>query len=203
MSDDRQERPGFLKQKPIDYPEIPCKIKTPKGKDRLETGIEWLDKVANNRRLYQDLQRYREERWHELVDAFEANPDFYNAYQWLQHHPLFYWFMPGRDGEVRVHERWLIDERGLADSGLEITAHRVDPVTGAVSNDPMRNTRVEFWYEVCITKWGQPGTERVHDYKRDGGARSYEEAIVQAAKHIHRKYGNGRSKFDKSREPKP
>lgn len=197
MEDTRKERPGFLKQKKIVYPEIPAKIPRVKKKDRWKSGSKIMDKIANDRRLHERLQEYREENWANTVKAFEANPSFYNAYMWLQYHPLFYWFGHGRHETVQVHEKYLIDDRGLSDCGLEFSVQRVDPETEAVSDDPARNTAVRFWYEVCITKWGTGRDERVHDWPRDGGAPTYEEAVIQAAKKIHAKYGNGRHKFDK------
>lgn len=202
MSDERHERPGYLPKKKIHWPEIPCKQGKIKKKERWNSGT-FLDDIANDRRLYEDLQRYREEKWHELVDAFEANPTFFNSYQWLQHHPLFYWFatpIPASEVKDQIHEKWLVDDRGMTDQGLDFMVVRVDPETGYTSDDPALNTQVEFWYEVCFTKWGEGRDQRVHDYKRDGGARTYEEAVVKAAKTIHAKYGNDRRKFDKSRE---
>ena len=201
MSDERHERPGYLPKKKIHYPEIPAKQKKVKKKERWNSGT-FLDDIANDRRLYEDLQRYREEKWHELVDAFEANPTFYNAYQWLQHHPLFYWFAHGKHETPQVHEKYLIDDRGMDDNALDFMVVRVDPETGYASDDPALNTRVEFWYEVCITQWGEGRDQRVHDWKRDGGAATYEDAVVKAAKAIHAKYGNDRRKFDRSRMPK-
>lgn len=197
MEDTRRERPGFLKKKPMDYPEIPCKLPKVRKKDRETTGSKIMDKIGNDRRLYEDLQGYRESNWHETCEAFEANPSFYNAYMWLQYHPLFYWFGHGKHETPQVHEKYLIDDRGMTDNGVEFAVHRVDPVTEAVSDDRARNTAVRFWYEICITQWGKGRDDRVHDWKRDSGAPTYEEAVIQAAKAIHAKYGNGRSKFDK------
>lgn len=206
MGSKRTERPGYLKRKDIDLLDVPWKISK---KDSRAKGD--LDKIIHpetpegevsqdKRFLFRDIGRNRESEWWETCRAFEANPEFYNAYLYLSQHPVFWWFPTparGKPGREVFHERNLIDDRGMFE-GMEFTVHRVDPETGSVSEDPMRNTRVEIWYEVCMTRLPPQDTSiRVHVWQMDGGAPTYEEAVIKAAKQIHKKYGNDRRVLDK------
>jgi hypothetical protein len=76
---------------------------------------------------------------------------------------------------------------------------KVNPETGSVSEDPTKNTKLEFWAEVFIAgSWGADCTN-VHDYLCDTGGDTYEQAIVNVAKKIYERHGNDRAALDKER----
>jgi hypothetical protein len=190
MSDQRRERPGYLTSKPIEWPEIPWKV--PK-KDWDQQGF--LARQGEKRDFYKHIAETRREEWSDLVTRFEANPTFYNAWHYLNGHPVFWDFFHKDDqGNKVIHEKWLVTNRGMKEvNGLEIEVVRYDPKTKALSDDPARNTKLGFWYEFSMTQWNSDA--HVHAYTMDGGADTYEEAVVKAAKHLHRKYGNDRRKL--------
>lgn len=197
MTDHRIERKGFLPQKGIRMPEVPWRIPKKIRKERSEEGPEFLKGFRRDARTYKDIQDSRASHWAELVERFEANPDFYNAYHWLNHHPLFWTFHQG-DGRLPVvHEKHLVNHFGMPEA-LDIDVVRFDPETMAVSDDPARNTELRVTWELdAIGTLGE--TIRTHVYKLDGGAPTYEEAVIRAAKKIHKKYGNDRQIFDEEK----
>jgi hypothetical protein len=199
-----------LKSKPIELPDIPWKMTRGEKKRHRELGKQIGSPFVRTVRLHHRLQEYRESAWFETVHAFEANPgDFYNAWHYLNNHPVFWTFGEPRDGTVpEVHERNLQHEYGmLFGNGIEVTVHRVDPKTRSVSDDPARNTRTEVWYELSLTHWPthEHYPHRIHDYEGDGGAKTYEKAIVKAARKVHELYGNDRRILDAqlNKEPEP
>jgi hypothetical protein len=180
-----------MKSKPIDLPEIPHKISKKAGKHLRQ----WSE--MEGRHLYRDLQQMRAEEWRRRVLAFEANPDFYNAWHYLHHHPLFWTFGGLAEDGPYIHERYLHAEHGFPEC-LSICPVKVNPATGEISPDPSLNTRLEIWYELSFTTWGARYSDpRVHVYEADGGAATYEEAVIKAAKWVHKRYGNDRQEFDK------
>lgn len=197
-----------LKAKPIELPDIPCGM-TGKEKKRhrklgKQFGMTWRD----SSQLYRDLQGYREDAWRETVRAFEANPgSFSNAWHYLNNHPVFWTFGDVRDGKhPEVRERNLQHEYGMTfGCGIEVTVNRVDPKTRRISDDPALNTRTEVWYEVALTHWPTDPHYpiRIHDYECDGGAKTYEKAIVKAARKIHQRYGNDRQILDAEPNKEP
>lgn len=136
--------------------------------------------------MYPVLQRARERSWGELVSAYEFEPeDFYNAYHWVNAHPIFYrWRLPAAYGdldedglpvlvqpEIVYHERHLEHDEGV--SQLDIGVLKVDPATGRVEMrtatdgedegkeipDELRNTKTEIWYEVGPWLWPRDAPE--------------------------------------------
>lgn len=183
-----------LRKKAIEWgPDIPCN--EPK---RHQSFSLMLDVFPN---LYERLQEDREGDWWKTVKAFEANPNsVYNAYYYIANHPMFYYWHVWRnhveEGVAAVHERHLIHDQGW--ESVHIDPHMIDPNTGKISDDEHLNTKVEWWYEYGPTLYqhmdgDSPGI-RGHDWKRDGGADTYDEAIIKVAKSIHRYYGNDRVK---------
>lgn len=191
MSDHRRERPGSLKPKGVDFPNIRTHV-TKAETRRSNKGLPPF--LRGNVHLYARLQEYREDRWLKLVSAYEANPrEFYNAYRWLNEHPVFYTFPYRMGQDLPQHERYLQDDRGMYE-GIEFTVVRVDPKTEAISEDQALNTEVRFWYEICLGQFNSPF--RLHDTDLDNGAKTYEKAVVKAARAVHKRYGNDRKKLE-------
>lgn len=155
----------------------------------------------SSRDLYADLQGYRAEEWAATVKAFEENPDdVYNAWQYLNRHPLFWYLAGRRDKPVEAHEKYLQAEHGVRE-GLETCVVKVNPETRSIDEDETKNTKIEFWYELCFTSWpGQWDDVRTHAYTLDGGGDTYEACVIKAAKQIHEVYGNDRRLFDEIRK---
>jgi hypothetical protein len=143
------------------------------------------------RELYRTLQSTREDRWRSRVLAYEEDfDDFLCAWTWLNEHPLFYRF------HREFHERGLNDERGILDGGVEVIPTKVNPVTGRCSEDQTKNTKLEFWAEVFMCSMVPDETIRLHDYERDTGGDTYQEAIVKVAREIYAHHGNDRARLE-------
>jgi hypothetical protein len=197
-----------LKAKPIELPDIPWRMTRGEKKRHRKLSDQLGVSFKDSSQLYRDLRGYRTQEWADTVHVFEANPrSFYNAWHYLNNHPVFWTFGEPRDGEIpEVHERNLQHEHGMTfGNGLEVTVHRVDPKTDSTSEDPARNTRTEVWYELSLTHWPTHPhyPHHIHDYEGDGGAKTYEKAIVKAARRVHELYGNDRRILDAQLEDKP
>lgn len=186
-----------LKAKTWDLPVFPAK--TPKRKSDPEMK-KAFGKLTKN--LYERIQEHREDEWRKRILAFEANPDsVYNAYWYVALHPMFYYFKPWKftkkDKIPPVHERHLVNEQGW--DCVHISPQMVNPADMRISNDEHLNTQVDFWYEFGPTLWGNNYGEgiRGHDHTCDGGAPTYDEAIIKVAKAIHKTYGNDRKQVVK------
>jgi hypothetical protein len=189
-----------LEHKQIDLPSIPWKMDKDEKRWHRKFNEEYLG-APKPTLLHLQLQEAREDAWRATVLAFEANPgDFYNAWKYLANHPVFWTFGPLRDGKPPlVHERTLQHEYGMTfEPGIEISVHRVDPKTGRASDDDALNTRTGVWWELSLTHWPTHANYpvRIHDYAGDGGAKTYEKAVVKAAKRVHDLYGNDRRILD-------
>lgn len=168
-------------KKPIVFPEVDCS-----GEPKGFTGESWPT-------LYQDLQEARQQMWTERAVAYEANQDdFYAAWMWLHHHPIFWYF-----GSAHRHERALCADRGV-DEGLEFRPAMVDPETRRVEDEPERNTHLEIWVEVFPSSMGDDGRDgRLHDYVCDTGGDTYEAAVIDVAKEIYERHGHDRTVLHK------
>jgi hypothetical protein len=93
----------------------------------------------------------------------------------------------------REHVRNLDHGYGFSSGAIEIDPHLVNPDDGRVSEDPRLNTRLEFWYETGEWTWSDPESH-VHAYRLDGGAPTYEQAVIDLARKVHRYYGNDRAR---------
>jgi hypothetical protein len=172
-------------KKPITWPEVPCD-----GESMSRMTREMFDKRGG---LYPVVQENREDRWRTLVLAYEANPDFYNAWRWINEHPLFYRF------NREIHERGLMENRAVVDGGMggiEIIPVMVNPADDTHSQDPRLNTKLAFWVEVFPRAWEIEPAKSLHAYEQDTGGDTYEEAIVNVAAGIYEYYGNDRARLD-------
>lgn len=185
-----------MKHKDWKLPELPSK--TPKKKrDKNEKQLDKLFGKRLSRQLYERLQEDREDSWRSHLLAFEANPNsVYNAYWYVALHPMFYYFRAWKtdDGVPVVHERHLVSDQGW--ECVHISPQMVNPKDMRISDDKHLNTRIDWWYEFGPTLWGDNYGDgiRGHDHKCDGGAPTYDEAIIKVAKAIHKAYGNDRRK---------
>lgn len=190
-----------MKKKIIDLPVIPAKLTEEERQKMHSRSLDKLLGKKNMKERYARIQDARESEWYEIVERFETNQSLYNAYRYIQYHPVFWRFQGIGDWEL-FHERCLYIEGGIRE-GIEFTVVRVDPATQSISLDPALNTQVQIWFEFSIAhQWLQDGM-RLHDYKLDGGASSYEQALIKAAKRLHRRYGNDRRQlrqYDKADE---
>ncbi len=141
--------------------------------------------------LYEDLATGRRERWEFICRGYEQNPDdFYNAWMWVHHHPIFWYFAPRRR-----HESTLCWERGT-DEGLEFRVVKTDPETKRIEDDEERNTLTQVWVEVFPSSLKDDGRDgRLHDYLCDTGGDTYEEAVIEVAREIYGRHGNDRVKL--------
>jgi hypothetical protein len=195
-----------LPHKDYELPQVPCHTTQQAAKDHAQlldqlsgTFAVTEDETADvARNLYGRMQKYRLERWAQLVAAYEADPrDVYACWNWLNEHPLFWQHakkpMPGLPA---VHESTLITDQGMIE-GFEFRPVKVDPETHRISSDDTKNTATEIWYEVFPSHWPSAyRTCRFHDYRLDGGAPTYEQAIITAARTLWDTYGNDRRTFD-------
>jgi hypothetical protein len=170
--------------KPIAWTEIPCE-------GSASSLVLEEDGPLSAKHLYATLQSGREDRWRSLVLAYEENPgDFYGAWQWLNEHPIFY------RCHREFHERDLEDDRGILSGSIEVIPVKVNPETGTRSEDDTRNTQLQFWVEVFPRSVKPECSIGLHDYRRDTGGDTYEQAIVEVAKEIYAHYGNDRETLD-------
>jgi hypothetical protein len=191
-----------LAPKPIDYPELPTRDRSLRGgrkKSMFSKGGVYL---GGDKYLYADVQQIREDEWRSTVLAYERRSnDFYNAYQYVNLHPIFYSFAPFPTGPedkhpVPVqHERHLIHDQGI--DRITILVVRVNPATRRIEDDPALNTATRVWFETGAVDWTGDTRVRIHDTRFDGGAKTYESAIIKVARAIHAHYGNGRTVADK------
>jgi len=170
-------------KKPIFWPEIPY------------DGVIDLNLSSKEREKtrWSELRALREDRWRQVVLAYEEKPgDFWVAWHWLNEHPIFYRCYR------EFHEKYLVNERGILDGCVEVIPAKVNPETGSISEDPTKNTKLEFWVEVFprSLKPENDGSS-LHDYVCDTGGDTYELAIVKVAEEIYKRHGNDRTTLEK------
>lgn len=175
----------MLPHKEIVLPEIPLDPPTDTGRSATWWREYWQDCIAG--------------RWTETVAAYEANPeDVFAAWYYLDGHPAFWRFRKNRAWTPPAHFGNLQYEGAMSSGWPEITPHKVNPATGEVEDDESLNTKLEWWYE--FGPWelapDDPGDHCTHDYRQDGGAETYEEAIIDIAKKVWTNYGNDRRVVD-------
>lgn len=169
-------------KKPIAWPEIPCEA---------DDSLSAL-KGMTRRELYRSVQVAREDRWRSLVLAYEEDQDdFYNAWRWLNEHPIFYRCYR------EFHESGLSEDRGVLDGCIEVRPVKVNPKTEQISEDSSKNTKLEFWVEVFPRSMDPAVGHHLHDYECDAGGDTYEVAIVKVAKEIYDRHGNDRATLDR------
>jgi len=94
--------------------------------------------------------------------------DFYDAWWYLYMHEMF----QDEDEDSRLLER------------MGIFVAKVNPETCRIDEDVSKNTKVEVWLE--IGKYDK--TQRLHDLDLDCCGGTYEEAIINLANLVHKKY---------------
>ena len=137
-----------------------------------------------------------EEEWDRLTRRYEENPDdVHAAYWYLDSHPV-YWEFSGT-----IHPDWPenhVSRLNHSDAWLrnmiEITPHKVNPDTEHTEDDSALNTAVRWWYETGPSDL--TGGCRWHDTDLDGGAFTFELAVIEVARKIHDRYGNDRRTAD-------
>lgn len=138
--------------------------------------------------------------WAKIVAGYEADPDdAYWAWTYLDHHPVFWRFSQEKRPEYPAnHVGRLEHEYAMTQGWPEITPHKVNAETGRFEDDNL-NTKTEWWYEFGPQPL-HPDEHGVqvptHDYKLDGGADTYEQAVIDLARKVHTHYGNDRRIVD-------
>lgn len=168
---------GALK-KPIVFPEIDAS-----GEPAPE-GALWPT-------LYVDLRDSMKSQWTAVAGAYEEAPDdFYRAWRWLQHHPIF-WYFSGDE----PHVSRLCDHRGVYE-GLEFEPNMVNRKTRRIGG-PVEEQELAIWVEVFPTSFcpGARNTIRLHDIECVTGAPTYEQAVIEVAHLIYERHGHDRVKL--------
>lgn len=174
-----------LEHKRYVLPVLDCS--PPEGK------VSWMTE-RDRREMYHILQKSRVEHWEATVRAYEAGPaDWGAAWEYVDKHPI-YWHL--RDPEGPEHEGNLVHEYAANRYDVEMIVTRVRPKSRRIGDVPQHNTRLAVWCETGPRAWRAtpehpPGTS--HDYELDCGGDSFEEAYVNLASGIWRKYGNDRT----------
>jgi hypothetical protein len=145
--------------------------------------------------------------WADVVAAYEASPDdVHDAYYYLDIHPAFWRFRepPLLSGLPQDHVSLLDHGYAFYHGAVEITPHKVNPATGCQDDDGGLNTRLEWWYEfgprdlLPRSEDSGPVQATWHDYLLDGGAATYEQAVIDIALKVWTHYGNDRTVVDTS-----
>jgi hypothetical protein len=135
------------------------------------------------------------EEWERIVTEYESNPDSsFHAWYYIDNHPMFWEFHPHKGFPVN-HVSVLLHNGAWSRGWPEITPHMVCPATNIIEDDDELNTRLEWWYEFGRNALfpDKDGVQiPTHDCEMDGGASTYEEAVVAIAGKIHEHYGNDR-----------
>lgn len=121
--------------------------------------------------------------------------DFYSAWHWLRRHPIFFY-----KGEMADDAVTLSDKSGFIES-LDIAVVKVNPTTQRVEDDTELNTATRVWLE--CGPWDAPENHPdwdseyylqrgmpTHDIDLDCGGNTLEEAIVELASLVFKKYGD-------------
>jgi hypothetical protein len=164
------------------------------------------------------------QEWDDTVARYEDDcQDVHAAWWYLAKHPVFWRFdlKRGRPGYPVNHVSrleadcsWVQPpERRFLRTALKplpwlygsitIDPHLVDPVTPPVEGDQSRNTALEWWYEfgphdlLPVQHGSEPPCQASwHDYPLDGGAPTYEKAVLEIAAKVWVYYGNDRRVID-------
>jgi len=171
---------------------------------KLETRAPGKTMLGGSRsRLYYDLRLYLEQDWEATARAFEANPgSFVSAWRYLDGHPIYWRLLASDDKLPAWHMAHLEHGYGFSNGGIWVSVTRVNPATGSISEDPALNTRTEVWLETGEWSWAVDEKRHIscethyHNYKLDCGGTTYEEAVVEMARNVHRFYGNDRRRCE-------
>lgn len=149
-----------------------------------------------------------QQEWVDIVTRYEADPDdFMNAWYYLDGHPAFWTFRQEFKCEEWPpnHLHRLEHQQGITRC-IFITPHKVNPETLAIDEDESLNTLTQLWYELGKMDLlpgdhggGVAVTSHWHDWQLDGGAGTYEAAIIDIARKVWESYGNDRIIVDTPR----
>jgi hypothetical protein len=155
---------------------------------------------------YAGIWLMRQEEWDDIARDYEQHPgDFYLAHQYIDSHPIFWSSREGfTDSELPPnHVIRVTDDTGIT-RGCYIYPVKCNPANQTIEDDETLNTHTMIWYEfgpidLLPQNHGGAGTlcAAYHDYELDGGADTYEQAIIDIALKIWTKYGNDRQICDK------
>lgn len=104
---------------------------------------------------------------------------FYEAWGYLKNHPIF----------IERYELVKDMESSIFEDYLNIIPVKINPNTKEIDDDNSKNTEIKIWLEVG------PYTERgikTHDVYLDCGGNTFEEAIIELAKLVKKKYGDNK-----------
>ena len=94
--------------------------------------------------------------------------DFYEAYHFLEKHPMF---------------------NDMFTKGLDICVVKVDPETLCIEDDKTKNTKTNIWLETGPYLHNDPdGCLWGYDVDLDCGGDTFEEAIIKLAELVEKKY---------------
>ena len=107
---------------------------------------------------------------------------FYDAWYYLNEHPIFEWKKARSKFSAHYFDR-----------ALDIDVMKVSPRSKTVTNDPKKNTMVEIWLECgpLDEEWSKKCKQPIfcHDTDLDCGAATFEEAIIKLARLVKKHYG--------------
>jgi hypothetical protein len=202
MSDSEPEPPKLIK--PVVFPDVD--VSDDDGAEGHELGefqdlpgrsaSRWVRQPGH----YAGIWKIYQDEWLSLAHAYESNPnDFYNAYHYLDNHPIF-WTFRSDDYRDRPpnHISKLQHNYGVINA-VSIMVVRVNPATDAVDDDETKNVVTQVWFEVGkrdLHVDNKHGVISYHDWQLDDGAGTYEEAVVLCAHKVWVKYGNDRRVAD-------
>lgn len=116
--------------------------------------------------------------------------DFYNAYHWLEDHPIF-------QEKIEVPGRKFPAKGSRFQEDLYMMVVKVDPTKERIMKNQKRNTATRVWLEhgpfQVIPAEEAGGVEWrgcSHDIKLDCGGTTFEEAIIKLANLVHKHYGD-------------
>jgi hypothetical protein len=114
-------------------------------------------------------------------------------------------YIISRDPSGQCYRYWRHMLRHAQDHNLDIFYTMVDPKTRRIEDDKSRNTAVECWLEFGALSYGfaysggdtpmgdyddTTTLHHEHDYRLDGGGSTLDEALIQLAKKVLKRYGD-------------
>jgi len=147
--------------------------------------------------------------WASVVAAYEAAPgDVHAAYYYLDEHPAFWRFRrpPLLSGLSLNHVSLLEHGYAFYHGAIEITPHKFSLATGRQEDDAELNTCLAWRYEFGPADLlprdeghGVTVQGHWHDWLLDGGAPTYELAVIDIALKVWTNYGSDRTIVDTDR----
>ena len=97
--------------------------------------------------------------------------DFYEAYNFLQEHPIIYY-----------------EDKNYFKDCLDVEVVKVNPETNEIDNDKSKNTHTRVWLEFGEISDVDNMILPTHDIEFDCGGDTFEEAIIKLAILVAKKY---------------